>query len=60
MTRAQANHLLDFVRAGGLASDADVLWALWVTGEFEMFSTQKSTHEKPRGNSEINLEVLSQ
>ena len=56
MTRAEANHLLDFVRA----SDADVLWALWVTGEFEMFSTQKSTHEKPRGNSEINLEVLSQ
>lgn len=60
MTRAAANRLLDFVRAGGLASDADVLLALWVTGEFEMFSTQKSTHEKPRGNSEINLEVLSQ
>lgn len=60
MTRAQANHLLDLVRAGGDVSDADVLFALWVTGEFEMFSTQKSTHEKPRGNSEINLEVLSQ
>lgn len=60
MTRAQANHLLDLVRAGGDVPDADVLFALWVTGEFEMFSTQKSTHEKPRGNSEINLEVLSQ
>lgn len=60
MTRVQANNLLDYVRAGGDVSDADVLFALWVTGEFEMFSTQKSTHEKPRGNSEINLEVLSQ
>lgn len=33
MTRAQANHLLDFVRAGGRAADARVLFALWVTGD---------------------------
>ena len=38
MTRAEANHLLDFVRAGGLASDADVLLALWVTGD--LFATR--------------------
>lgn len=37
MTRAQANQLLDFVRAGGIASDADVLWALLVTGD--LFAT---------------------
>lgn len=60
MTRPEANHLLDFVRAGGRVPESEILFALWVTGEFEMFSTQKSTHEKPRGNSEINLEVLSQ
>lgn len=60
MTRRHANAVLDLVRAGGCVSDAEILFALWVTGEFEMFSTQKSTHEKPRENSEINLEVLSQ
>lgn len=38
MTRAAANRLLDFVRAGGIASDADVLWALWVAGD--LFSTR--------------------
>ena len=38
MTRAAANRLLDFVRAGGLASDADVLLALWVTGD--LFATR--------------------
>ena len=37
MTRAAANRLLDFVRAGGIASDADVLWALLVTGD--LFAT---------------------
>lgn len=37
MTRAAANRLLDFVRAGGLASDADVLLALLVTGD--LFAT---------------------
>ncbi len=37
MTRAQANHLLDLVRAGGDVSDADVLFALWVTGD--LFAT---------------------
>lgn len=33
MTRAQANHLLDLVRAGGDVSDTDVLFALWITGD---------------------------
>lgn len=33
MTRAEANRLLDWVRNGGHASDADVLFALWVTGD---------------------------
>ena len=33
MTRADANRLLDFARAGGDVSDADVLFALWVTGD---------------------------
>lgn len=38
MTRAQANHLLDLVRAGGDVSDADVLFALWVT--VDLFATR--------------------
>ena len=38
MNRTAANRLLDFVRAGGIASDADVLWALWVTGD--LFATR--------------------
>lgn len=33
MTRAEANHLLDFVRAGGQVADSRVLFALWVTGD---------------------------
>jgi hypothetical protein len=33
MTRAEANRLLDLVRAGGDVSDTDVLFALWVTGD---------------------------
>lgn len=38
MTRAEANRLLDFARAGGDVSDADVLFALWVTGD--LFATR--------------------
>lgn len=38
MNRTAANRLLDFVRAGGIASDADVLFALWVTGD--LFATR--------------------
>ena len=38
MTRVQANNLLDYVRAGGDVSDADVLFALWVAGD--LFSTR--------------------
>lgn len=49
MTRAAANRLLDFVRAGGLASDADVLLALWVTGE--LFGSQ-AQREAPETNHE--------
>ena len=33
MTRAAANHLLDFVRAGGSVPESQVLFALWVTGD---------------------------
>ena len=33
MTRAQANQLLDFVRAGGAAPESEILWALWLTGD---------------------------
>lgn len=33
MTRDEANHLLDYVRQGGDVSDAQVLFALWVTGD---------------------------
>lgn len=33
MTRAQANHLLDLVRAGGDVPESEVLFALWVTGD---------------------------
>ena len=33
MTRAQANQLLDFVRAGGAVPESQILFALWVTGD---------------------------
>lgn len=33
MTRAQANHLLDLVRAGGDVPESEVLFALWITGD---------------------------
>ncbi len=33
MTRAQANRLLDLVRAGEYAPESKVLFALWVTGD---------------------------
>lgn len=33
MTRHEANHLLDFVRAGGSVPDSEILWALWITGD---------------------------
>lgn len=33
MTRAQANKLLDYVRAGGDAPESEILWALWITGD---------------------------
>ena len=33
MSRAQANHLLDYVRAGGNVPDSEILWALWITGD---------------------------
>lgn len=33
MTRAQANNLLDYVRAGGEVPDSEILWALWITGD---------------------------
>ena len=35
MTRAEANRLLDWVRNGGYASEAEVLRALWVTGDVD-------------------------
>lgn len=33
MTRAEANRILDLVRAGGQVPDSEVLFALWVTGD---------------------------
>lgn len=33
MTRAQANHLLDLVRAGGTVPESQILFALWITGD---------------------------
>ena len=38
MTRAQANHLLDFVRAGGDVPESQILFALLVTGD--LFATR--------------------
>lgn len=40
MTRAQANRLLDLVRAGGYAPESKVLFALWITGDLSMSSNQ--------------------
>lgn len=37
MTRRHANAVLDLVRAGGCVSDAEILFALWVTGN--LFAT---------------------
>ena len=51
MTRAQANHLLDFVRAGGDVSESQIVYALWVTGEFELFGSQ-AQREAPETNHE--------
>jgi hypothetical protein len=39
MTRAQANHLLDLVRAGGTVQESEILFALWITGD--LFSEAK-------------------
>ena len=33
MTRAEANHLLDLVRAGGTVTESEILFALWITGD---------------------------
>lgn len=33
MTRAEANHLLDLVRAGGTVAESEILFALWITGD---------------------------
>lgn len=33
MTRPQANHLLDLVRAGGDVPESQILFAIWVTGD---------------------------
>ena len=33
MTRPEANHLLDFVRAGGSVPESQILFALWLTGD---------------------------
>ncbi|HQQ68775.1 MAG TPA: hypothetical protein PLL92_00460 [Alicycliphilus sp.] len=55
MTRAAANRLLDLVRAGGDVPDADVLFALWMTGEFEMTPySETRTQENPCGILEMD------
>ena len=33
MSRAEANHLLDYVRAGGNVPESQILFALWLTGD---------------------------
>lgn len=33
MSRAEANALLDFVRAGGDVPESEILFALWATGD---------------------------
>ena len=31
--RAEANALLDYVRAGGDVPESEILWVLWITGD---------------------------
>lgn len=33
MSCTEANHLLDYVRAGGDVPESEILWALWITGD---------------------------
>lgn len=33
IARAEANALLDYVRAGGNVPDSEIMWALWITGD---------------------------
>ena len=33
IARAEANALLDYVRAGGDVPESEILWALWITGD---------------------------
>ena len=33
IARAEANAMLDYVRAGGDVPDSEILWALWITGD---------------------------
>lgn len=33
LNRTEANHLLDYVRAGGDAPESEILFALWLTGD---------------------------
>ena len=33
LTRTEANHLLDYVRAGGAVPESEILFALWLTGD---------------------------
>ncbi len=39
MTRAEANRLLDLVRAGGTVTESEILFALWITGDLTSFSS---------------------
>ena len=33
IARAEANALLDYVRAGGNVPESEILWALWIIGD---------------------------
>ena len=33
MSRAEANDLLDYVRAGGDVPESEILFALWIAGD---------------------------
>ncbi len=65
MTRAEANRLLDLVRAGGTVTESEILFALWITGDLlagaamhDMPHMQTLDTEKSRGNGKTQICAL--
>lgn len=56
MNRLQANHLLDFVRAGGSVPESQILFALWMTGEFAV-SPHQETHTQENPCDLLEMEI---